>query len=62
MSRMTEESEEPIPVHIRGYNDHERKAVYMEGSISPMPQRRWKVEDFNTRELRLNFDGSVNKM
>ena len=36
---------EPVRVCIRGYNDHERKAVYMEGSISPMPQRRWKVED-----------------
>ena len=26
---------EPVRVCIRGYNDHERKAVYMEGSISP---------------------------
>lgn len=36
---------EPLRVRIRGYNDHERKAVYMEGTISPMSQQRWQVEE-----------------
>ena len=39
LSQETEESEEPIPVHIRGYNDHERKAVYLEGLITPKPKQ-----------------------
>lgn len=34
---------ELIYVRIRGYNDHERKAVYMEGTISPKPQHVWEV-------------------
>lgn len=36
---------EPIRVRIRGYNDHEKKAVYMEGTISPLPKQVWQVED-----------------
>ncbi|GFI62227.1 flagellar brake protein YcgR [Clostridiales bacterium] len=36
---------EPIRVRIRGYNDHERKAVYMEGTITPKPKHIWQVED-----------------
>lgn len=36
---------EPLRVRIRGYNDHERKAVYMEGTISPQPQQKWLVEN-----------------
>ena len=36
--------EEPTPVKIRGYNDRDRKAVYMEGVISPLPQNKWSVE------------------
>lgn len=39
------ENPEPVRVRIRGYNDCERKAVYMEGIISPLPQQKWKVED-----------------
>lgn len=39
------EEPEPVRVRIRGYNDHERKAVYMEGTISPLPQHKWQVED-----------------
>ena len=40
-----EEESPPLPVRIRGYNYHERKAVYMEGAISPAPgQNRWQVE------------------
>lgn len=37
--------EEPLPVRIRGYSDWERKAVYMEGVISPLPQNRWSVAE-----------------
>lgn len=33
-----------VRVKIRGYNDEERKAVYMEGVISPGPQHIWQVE------------------
>lgn len=36
--------QEPLRVRIRGYHDHERKAVYMEGTISPLPQQIWLVE------------------
>ena len=35
--------EEPLSVNIRGYNDREKKAVYMEGVIAPMPQNKWSV-------------------
>ena len=34
---------EALPVHIRGYHDRLRKAVYMEGFISPMPRHIWLV-------------------
>ena len=37
--------EEPFPVRIRGYSDRDRKAVYMEGVIAPLPQNKWSVED-----------------
>lgn len=39
------QSQEPIRVKIRGYNDRMRKAVCMEGTISPLPKHIWKVED-----------------
>lgn len=39
------EKPEPVRVLIRGYNDRTRKAVYMEGSISPLPKHIWHVED-----------------
>lgn len=41
------ESEEPLPVRIRGYNDHKRAAVYMEGAIFPLPKHIWKVENLH---------------
>ena len=34
---------ESFPVHIRGYHDHLRKAVYMEGFITPQPKHIWLV-------------------
>ena len=37
--------EEPLPVRIRGYSDRDRKAVYMEGVIAPLPQNKWSVAD-----------------
>ena len=36
---------EPIPVKIRGYSDRDRKAVYLEGVISPLPNKVWQVEE-----------------
>lgn len=36
---------EPMRVRIRGYHDRERKAVYMEGTISPGPMHVWQVEE-----------------
>lgn len=38
-------AEEPFPVVIRGYSDRDRKAVYMEGVISPLPENKWSVEE-----------------
>lgn len=32
-----------LPVHIRGYHDRLRKAVYMEGFITPQPKHIWLV-------------------
>ena len=34
---------EALPVHIRGYHDRLRKAVYMEGFITPQPKHIWLV-------------------
>lgn len=42
---ISREEEEPLPVRIRGYSDRERKAVYMEGIITPMPQNKWSVAE-----------------
>ena len=39
------QAEGPLPVRIRGYSDHERKAVYLEGVISPLPNKVWQVEE-----------------
>lgn len=36
---------EPLRVRIRGYSDHDRKAVYMEGVITPTPQKTWTVDE-----------------
>ena len=40
-------SEEPLHVRIRGYSDHERKAVHMEGIITPMPRHIWQVDELS---------------
>lgn len=36
---------EPLRTRIRGYSDHERKAVYMEGTIVPTDKSIWPVEE-----------------
>lgn len=38
-------TEEPVPVGIRGYSDRDRKAVYLEGVIAPLPQKKWSVAE-----------------
>lgn len=45
------QAEEPLPVNIRGYNDHERKAVYMEGAITPKPKHIWDVEELKVTRV-----------
>lgn len=45
------QDQEPLQVHIRGYHDQERRAVYMEGVISPMPNRTWKVEELSVTRI-----------
>ena len=37
--------EEPLPVKIRGYSDRERKAVSLEGAITPLPQNKWAAAE-----------------
>lgn len=37
----------PVPVKIRGYNEWEDRAVFMEGLITPGPKRIWQVENLN---------------
>lgn len=46
-SDVSEESgdAEPVRVRIRGYQEKEKKAVYMEGAITPQPFHIWKVEE-----------------
>lgn len=41
----------PIPVKIRGYNDREGKAVYMEGVITPEQNRIWQVEQLKVAKV-----------
>ena len=61
---------EPLPVHIRGYHDHLRKAVYMEGVITPQPKHIWLVAHLSVARvgndraffrLETNLDASVTK-
>lgn len=39
------QTEEPLPVRIRGYSDRDRKAVYLEGVITPLPQNKWAAAE-----------------
>lgn len=38
------QDQEPLPVRVRGYLDEEKRAVCLEGIISPLPRRVWRVE------------------
>ncbi len=41
----TDQKTEPVRVNIRGYSDYEKKAVYMEGVITPGENHICQVED-----------------
>ncbi len=41
----------PLHVRIRGYSDHEKKAVYMEGFITPGQKHTWKVESLTVARI-----------
>ncbi len=54
---------ESLPVRIRGYSAFKRKAVYMEGVITPEMKQMWRVEDIVIKKVendraffRLNMD------
>lgn len=47
----TPEDAEPMRVHIRGYHDHDRKAIYLDGTISPKPKHVWQVEDLVVEKI-----------
>lgn len=38
-------------VKLRGYNDRERKAVFMEGRVTPLKKHVWKVEDLTVSKV-----------
>lgn len=42
---------EPVQVKMRGYNDHKRTAVFMEGTISQKQKHIWQVEDLVITEV-----------
>ena len=42
---------ESIRVKIRGYHDREKKAIYLEGVISPLPFHYWKVEELEVSRI-----------
>lgn len=50
-SEQSPQDQEPMRVRIRGYNDRTRKAVYMEGTISPLPKHIWKVEELTVARV-----------
>lgn len=42
---------EPFPAKIRGYSDRDRKAVCMEGTISPVSETAWLVENLTVSRI-----------
>lgn len=50
-SEAAAQTEEPLPVGIRGYSDRDRKAVYMGGLISPLPQNKWSVTELKVHRI-----------
>ena len=56
-------SDKPLDVRIRGYSAYKRKAVYMEGVITPETKSMWRVENLVIKKVendraffRLNVD------
>lgn len=45
------EDSEPIHVRIRGYVDHEKKAVHLEGVIAPARKNIWSVEELALQKV-----------
>lgn len=45
------QEEESIHVRIRGYSDHERKAVYLEGVITPKQKHIWQVDELTVVKI-----------
>lgn len=50
-AHITEPEAESIHVKIRGYSDHERKAVHMEGFILPEQNHIWQVEALSIKKV-----------
>lgn len=50
-SHITEPEAESIHVKIRGYSDHEKKAVHMEGFILPHENHIWQVEALSIKKV-----------
>lgn len=42
---------ETLSVRIRGYSDREKKAVYLEGIITPRPNHVWQVENLTVARV-----------
>ena len=60
---MLSPEDSPVRVRIRGFNDNEKKAVHMEGVITPKPEYIWQVNELIVTKLtneraffRLNTD------
>lgn len=45
------ENDEPFRVRIRGYVDREKKAVHMEGAITPLQKNIWLVEELTVLKV-----------
>ncbi len=63
MSAFQKTESEAIHVRIRGYSDHDRKAVHMEGFILPDQNHVWLVQNLTVKKMnndraffRLNTD------
>lgn len=59
----TPQDDGPLHVKIRGYSAHRRKAIYMEGVMTPELKHMWRVEDLEIKKVendraffRLNMD------
>jgi len=46
------EDTEPVRAHIRGYHERQKKAVYVEGMISPKSKFIWRAEQLTVLQAR----------